>query len=334
MLGDALQRLRSLPTASVDTVITSPPYFRLRNYGEDDQLGLEGTVTEFVDRLVAICEEAGRVLKPSGGLWLNLGDSYSTHDRYGAAPKSLLMVPERVALALTASGFTLRSKIIWSKPNPMPTSVTDRFTCSYEVIYFLVRSRSYFFDLDAIREPHKSRRKGLTTAPASTTPKVGPTKYGGPNRDWAGPLTGDNSGLAKARAEGRAGHPLGRTPHDVWTIPTGGFRGAHFATFPERLLTRPILAGCPARTCAACGAPWHQSSGIPTAPSCGCGTASFERGLILDPFMGSGTTALAAQRHGRDWLGIELNPEYRTLAIDRIAGAPRRAEPDPLADAA
>ena len=150
-------------------------------------------------------------------------------------------------------------------------------------------------------------------------------KYESADRSWAGPLAGKNDGLAKARAEGRAGHRLGKNPGDVWTIPTGTFKGAHFATFPERLIHRPILATCPARTCDRCGAPWAQSQGIATVPSCSCGIRTFTPGIVLDPFMGAGTTAVAAVRHGRDWVGIELNPEYRDLALTRIAAAVRES---------
>jgi len=321
LLGDALEQLRSVPDCSVDCVVTSPPFFRLRNYQMARQLGLEATVEEFVDRLVAVCDEIARVLKPTGSCFLNLGDSYSRHQRFGALPKSLLLVPERVALRLVEHGWIIRNRICWSKPNPMPSSVTDRLSCTHETIYFLVRSRSYYFDLDAIREPHSTARRGLTAAPRLATTRTGPGKYAGSDRRWAGPLAGSNSGLARARAEGRAGHRLGKNPGDVWRVATAGFRGAHFATFPERLIVRPILAGCPARSCGSCGAPWQHAAGKPIAPSCSCGSSIFQRGLVLDPFLGAGTTAVVAQAHGRDWLGIELNPAYRTLAIDRITAS-------------
>lgn len=319
LLGDALDALRSLPTASVDTVVTSPPFFLLRDYGEAGQLGLEANVTAFVASLVAVCDEISRVLKPTGSFWLNLGDSYSRHDRFGAPSKSLLLAPERVALALVERGWVLRNKVIWAKPNPMPTSVGDRLSCTHEFVYCFVCSRTYHYDLDAIREPHKTARRGLTAVPESATTRTGPSKYEGPNREWAGPLAGKNDGLAKARSEGRAGHRNGKNPGDVWQVPTAGYRGAHFATFPERLIVRPILAGCPARTCTTCGAPWRQSAGKPVAPSCTCGSGAFQRGLVLDPFMGAGTTAVVAQAHDRDWLGVELSSAYRTLALDRIA---------------
>lgn len=319
LLGDALATLRSMPNDSVDMVLTSPPYYRLRNYQAVGQLGLEDTVDEFVHRLTEVCDEVHRVLKSTGTFWLNLGDSFSRHPRYGAAPKSLLLAPERVALALVQRGWVLRNRVTWSKPNAMPSSVTDRLSCTYEVIYFFAKARSYFFDLDAIRVPHKSTPRGLTTPPAMSDAVVRTGKYDSADRSWAGPLAGNNAGLAKARAEGRAGHRLGKNPGDVWHVPTGGFKGAHFATFPERLITRPILAGCPARTCATCGVPWHQSAGTPTGPTCTCTSRTFKPGVVLDPYVGSGTTAVAATRLSRDWVGIELNATYRALALDRIA---------------
>lgn len=319
VLGDALAVLRTLPDDSVDTVITSPPFYLLRDYSVAGQIGLEATVGEFVDRLTAVCDEIHRVLKTTSTFWLNLGDSFSRHPKFGAPAKSLVLAPERVALALIDRGWVLRNKVMWAKPNPMPSSVVDRLTCTHEFIYCFSKARSYFYDLDAIRVPHKTGARGLTARSGSATTRTGSGKYESADRSWAGPLAGSNDGLAKARSEGRAGHRLGKNPGDVWTVPTGGYRGAHFATFPERLITRPILAGCPARTCAACGAPWHQSAGIPTGPSCTCGTRTFTHGVLLDPFMGAGTTAVAATRLGRDWVGIELNARYRALALDRIA---------------
>jgi DNA modification methylase len=145
-------------------------------------------------------------------------------------------------------------------------------------------------------------------------------KYDAPRPSWAGPLAGNNSGLARARAEGRAGHRDGKNPGDVWTISTAGFRGAHFAVFPEALVERPLRATCPARVCVRCGRAWTQQRGVAIAPICQCMAASHP-GLVLDPFMGSGTTALVAERLGRDWLGIELNADYRALAQSRLSDA-------------
>lgn len=312
LVGDAATVLATLPSQSIDCVVTSPPYFLLRNYAVADQLGQERTVDAYVSDLVAVMDEVARLLKPTGSLWLNLGDSYSRHGRYGAAAKSLLLAPERVLLELAARGWLVRNKVIWAKPNPMPASVRDRLTCTWEPLYLLVRSPRYFFDLNAIREPHKSHRK-----PALRP--VAPGKYGGKRPAWAGPLAGSNDGLLKIRAAGRAGHPLGKNPGDVWTLATARYRGAHFATFPTHLLTKPLLATCPERTCVACGVPWQQRQ-RGTAAACGC-TAAWQPGIVLDPFMGAGTTAVEAERLGRDWIGVELNPNYAALARERIHAA-------------
>lgn len=321
LLGDAVRQLRRLPDASVDCVITSPPYYRLRNYHEAEQLGLEERVTDYVEQVVRVCDQLSRILKESGSLWLNLGDSYSRNVRHGAAPKSLVLAPERVAIALVERGWILRNKVVWAKPNGMPSSVKDRLTCTHETIYCFARSQRAFYDLDSIRVPHKTVVRGLTARGRSAMTSTGSNggKYSSPDRSWAGPLAGKNDGLTRAHREGRAGHPLGKNPGDVWTIPTGGYRGAHHAVFPERLVLRPLLATCPARTCRRCGAPWRQHAGLPLDPSCTCKTRTFTPGVVVDPFMGAGTTAVAAAQLGLDWVGVELNADYRNLAINRIA---------------
>jgi site-specific DNA-methyltransferase (adenine-specific) len=327
IVGDALGTLRTLPSDSVDCVITSPPYFLLRNYGVEDQIGAETNVKIYVKRIVSVGDEVARVLKPTGAFWLNLGDSYSRHDRYGAAPKSLLLAPERILLELAERGWTVRNKVVWAKPNPMPSSVGDRLSCSWEPLYLLVRSASYFFDLDAIREPHRTTRK-----PARQTPYA---KYGGKRPAWAGPLAGANDGLTRAQAEGRVGHRRGKNPADVWAIATAGFRGAHFATFPPRLVERPILATVPERVCDGCGRPWRRVDDR-VVVDCACRTG-WQAGLVLDPFMGAGTVAIAAEARKRDWLGIELSPASARLADQRIEQA-RARRPDsnvlPAAEAA
>jgi DNA modification methylase len=308
IVADALSGLRRLPSGSVDCAITSPPYFLLRNYGVNEQIGAEADVAGYVQRILAVCDEVSRVLKPAGTFWLNLGDSYSRHDRYGASPKSLLLAPERILIGLAERGWIVRNKIVWAKPNPMPSSVGDRLTCTWEPLYLLVSSEHYFFDLGAIRQPHATTR-----TPALANLKA---KYGGKHPDWAGPLAGANDGLIRAQAEGRVGHPGGKNPGDVWTIATAGFRGAHFAAFPPRLIERPILAGVPQRVCSNCGCAWRQVHGA-LGPTCSCGV-DWRPGLVLDPFMGVGTVAVVAEEHGRDWLGIELNPTYARLAEQRI----------------
>jgi DNA modification methylase len=292
----------------------------LRNYQHGAQIGLEQSVEYWVDEMTTVLRGLKRVLKPTGSLWLNLGDTFSTHERQGARPKSLLLAPERLALALTQDGWVLRSKVIWSKPNPMPTSVRDRLSCTWEVVYFFVLSNAYHFDLDAIRVPHRSRK---------TRVHHQRTAWSVPS-NWRGPSSGSNTGLDRLKAAGLPGHPLGKNPGDVWTIPTAGYRGAHHAVFPEQLARVPLLATCPERVCAACGVPWaRRRPSCVRAPrirsklaelksQCDCKHATTRPGIVLDPFIGSGTTAIAAERLHRDWLGIELNPEFAALATDRI----------------
>lgn len=314
LIGDATEVLATLPEASIDCVVTSPPYYQLRDYGAAGQLGVEASVNGWVEGLRDVCREMARVLKPSGAFWLNLGDSFSRHPRYGAPPKALLLAPERLVLALAADGWLVRNKVIWAKTNPMPSSSRDRLSLTWEALYLLVRSPAYHFDLDAIREPHTSRAP-VPKAERSAEPAA-----------WAGPLAASRGGLAKTKALGRVGHRLGKNPGDVWRIATGGFRGAHFATFPTALVRRPILATCPALVCGHCGRPWGSAAGRSTGPAGpSCGLAATPRpGVVLDPFFGTGTVGVVARDLGRDWLGIELKPEYAQLARERL-GLDRQA---------
>lgn len=318
LVGDVRERLADLPPSSVDTVITSPPYFALRDYGHPEQLGLEADVDAWVKNLVSVCDDVARVLKPTGSLWLNVGDGYSSHPSQGAAKKSLLLGPQRLAIALADAGWAIRNQVIWAKTNPMPSSVGDRLSCTYEVVFLLTRSRRYFFDLDAVRQPLVSQAK--------KRPSAAEYRY---LPDDALPRDAgfdDDRGLNRLKVEGRAGHPLGKNPGDVWWLSTAGYRGAHFATFPVSLIERPLLATCPEKVCARCGAPWEREavtrgSAVPIAgrprPRCECG-AEATPGVVLDPFMGAGTVAIAAETHGREWVGIELNPAYAALAEQRL----------------
>ncbi len=325
-VGDVREILPSFPSGSVDCIITSPPYYRLRNYGAADQLGLEASVTGWVDELRLVLRGLARVLKPTGSLWLNLGDSFSSHESAGAPLKSLLMAPERLALAMIEDGWTIRSKVIWAKTNPMPTSVRDRLACTWEVVYFATRSRHYWFDLDAIRIPHHSAVRSSERAAARGVIAKKP--------DWAGPLAGSNNGLDVLKARGLSGHPLGKNPGDVWRLPTARSGHGHHATFPVDLITKPLLASCPERVCLSCGTPWTRTPatrgralatvGEPK-PACEC-NADWQPGVVLDPFMGSGTVAIAAETHTRDWLGIELNPDFARIAEQRIAEARTRRD--------
>jgi site-specific DNA-methyltransferase (adenine-specific) len=326
LVGDAHDRLRHLPDASVDCLVTSPPYFRLRNYDADGQIGVEQHVDDWVDQVEAISEQVKRVLVPTGTFWLNLGDTYATHPRQGAARKSLLLGPERLLLRLQSDGWIVRNKLVWAKPNPMPISVTDRLACTYEVLYVLVKQPTYFFDLDAIRVPHKT----------SVARHHRPQPKRSSRASWLGPNGLGDNGLAAIKAQGRVGHPLGKNPGDVWTIATGGYRSAHHAIFPLKLAEQMIAAGCPETRCVRCRLPWKRRliralGGTATraalAPTCDCHAPS-EPGLVLDPFIGSGTTGVAAENLGRDWLGVELNPAFAAIARERIAANRMAHAPD------
>jgi site-specific DNA-methyltransferase (adenine-specific) len=343
LLGDATDRLRDLPSNAIDCAVTSPPYFALRDYGAPGQIGLEANVEDWVESLRVVLCDVARVLKPGGSLWLNLGDSFSRHANYGAPPKGMLAAPERLLLALMGDGWIVRGKVIWNKPNGLPNSVADRLNLNYEVVYFLVREPNYFFDLDAIREPHRSRGAKREGGGKAATP------------GWAGPLaSGAQDGLRRARPADQPGHPLGKNPGSVWEIPTYGFRGPHFATFPPRLVRRPILATCPEAICSRCGTPWKRqvtATRVPVGPAsktprprdkqvmrfndrwhtvrhvgelvpCGCGAPTVP-GVVFDPFMGVGTVGLVAEELARDWLGVEISTKYRQLAMKRIEGARR-----------
>lgn len=329
LVGDALRRLKDLPDQSVHCMIGSPPYFGLRNYGVDGQMGLESTPIEFVAALVEVLREVRRVLRDDGTVWLNLGDSFSAHgsgaagkelrhqgdglksrkallSAGGLAKKNLIGIPWRVALALQDDGWYLRSDIIWAKSNPMPESVTDRPTRSHEHIFLLSKSSKYYYDAEAVREPSaecSAARRGR----ADLRQKEGwaEAHHGNPPLG----LSGGRGGANAFRGQGsnrdgengpanRVGRPMKdigvgetRNRRDVWTVATRPFRGAHFAVFPTSLIEPCVLAGCPVG------------------------------GVVLDPFMGAGTTALVAQLHGRNYIGIELNPAYVEMANKRIASA-------------
>jgi site-specific DNA-methyltransferase (adenine-specific) len=248
IVGDALEQLRGLPSQTVDMVLTSPPYFRLRDYHVRGQIGLEAEVDEWVAALRAVAAEVHRVLTPTGSFWLNVADTYSTNARQGAGRKSLLLGPERLALALLEDGWLLRNKIVWQKANPMPTSVTDRLSCTWEALYVFVKQPQYYFNLDALRVPHTSappRRRDRVIRPRG-------------REAWRGPNGDDASGLKAMGAQGRVGHPLGKNPGDVWRIASTGYQGRHRATYPVTLAERAIRAGCPEARCVFCRQPWRQ----------------------------------------------------------------------------
>ena len=310
--------MRRLAPHSVETVVTSPPYFQARRYDAGPgELGHGVHVDDWVEELRVVSREVARVLVPTGSYWLNVGDLYSRHDRFGAPPKSLLLGPERLMRALLTDGWLVRNRVAWVKTAPLPSPVPDRLTCGWEYVLHLVRQQDYFYDLDSIRVPLKTAPR-----PPSQTKR------------WTaglGALSGHRAGLDRMAAEGRHGNPLGRNPTDVWQMPSGRAVEEHRATFPEILVRRPILATTPTHVCTDCGQPWRRSrrrvtfiEGKPQRRplmSCDC-LAPTRPGLVLDPFAGSGTTLKVARDLGRDALGIELNPDYAALARRRAGIEP------------
>jgi len=300
LTGDCREVLQTLEPESVHCVVTSPPYFGLRDYGVAGQIGLEPTPEAFTAELVRVFAEVRRVLRKDGTAWLNLGDSYAnanpgsggkcvlagagramTDARYhankrdisGFKPKDLLGIPWRVAFALQADGWYLRQDIIWSKPNPMPESVTDRCTKAHEYLFLLSKSERYHYDAEAIAEP------SIYAPGKSTEVERAKGYYDG---KWSAPSDGSrNDGSFKAIRETR-------NKRSVWEIATNAYSEAHFATFPPALIEPCILAGCP------------------------------KGGTVLDPFGGAGTTGLVADRLGRNSILIELNPAYAVMAERRI----------------
>jgi DNA modification methylase len=355
--GDALARLRELPSESVHCAVTSPPFYSLRDYGCAGQIGLEPSPEAYVAALVEVFREVRRVLRFDGTLWLNLGDSYGAQGggkaaglyqdkRTGGAtwesprkapngtkPKDLIGIPWLVAFALRADGWYLRSEIIWHKSNPMPESVTDRPTCAHEKLFLLAKSPRYFYDAEAIKEP---------------------STYPDDNRKARASI--DQKRMPSASVAGiRPGSAIypSRNKRNVWTITSAPYRGAHFATYPPALVEPCILAGTSERgVCRRCGAPHvrvvennivgrkdfdrvdhgnFDARGLRSScghadkntvgwrASCSC-RAALVPAAVLDPFAGAGTTGLVAERLGRDAVLIELNEAYATMARDRIAG--------------
>lgn len=308
--GDALEQLRALPDGLARCCITSPPYWGLRDYQHAEQLGLEPTPEAYVARLVEVLREVRRVLAEDGTLWLNLGDSYAQNggpgwqgkngqraDRrftavrdtvpmrevgrrapYGLKPKDMIGLPWRVAFALQADGWWLRSDIIWAKLNPTPESVEDRPTKAHEYLFLLARSRRYYYDGAAIAEPAIEAKSGNRTRAYPGAPGARPDDHRASGVPWSG---------------------KDRNRRTVWTAAGQPFHEAHFATIPEAIATPCVLAG------------------------------SALGDVVLDPFTGSGTTGVVALRHGRRFVGLELNPEYVAMARRRIAG-PLFSEPERL----
>lgn len=319
MTGDSREVIRTLPDKQFHTCVTSPPYFGLRDYGHDDQMGLEETPEKYVAAMVELFREVRRVLRDDGTVWLNLGDSYAGGGRGGNGdnitgrgknasqcshfvpadlkPKDLMGIPWRVAFALQSDGWCLRQDIIWAKPNPMPESVRDRCTKAHEYIFLLSKSPKYYYDHEAIKEPAsylqpnspesiKSPHGQGFTRRAKGNRKTfrGGGKYTD-NQSFDNTMKVENDSVGNEPNES-----LTRNKRSVWTVSTKPFSEAHFATFPPELIEPCILAGCP------------------------------EGGEVLDPFGGAGTTGLVSQQNRRNCTLIEVNPDYVKLAEKRIKG--------------
>jgi DNA modification methylase len=320
LCGDAAAQLQTLAAQSVDVCVTSPPYFGLRSYDTDGQIGLEQTPGEYIARLVAVFREVGRVLRDDGTVWVVIGDSYSRDDNYGGSTggkhvktlhgstdigkrrtdtglpsKNLVGIPWRLAFALQDDGWYLRSDIIWQKPNALPESVKDRCTKSHEYIFMLSKKPRYYFDAAAIAEPAAEstikrisqdieHQKGSTRQPGKTNGpmKAAALRYGGKK------YTENPDVFYRTKSGSVYNYKPLRNKRDVWTVSTAIFKGAHFATYPPDLIRPCILAG------------------------------SRPGGTVLDPFCGSGTTGLVALAAGRKFVGIDINPEYCKIAEQRI----------------
>lgn len=308
--GDCRSTLATLPAETIHCCVTSPPYFGLRDYGKDGQIGLEQTPDQYVAEMVKVFREVHRVLREDGTLWLNLGDSYSRaqesnvpqtknprvdfpiHTKAGSSdgfvgrgdrpgsrtsslpPKNLIGIPWRVAFALQEDGWYLRQDIIWAKSNPMPESVQDRCTRSHEYIFQLSKSPKYYYDSEAIKEDAVSTDRKKWTDGGSDKQRGHGRRHAGFNGRYAEQVM-------------QEGAPSKRNKRDVWTVGVHPYKGAHFATFPPKLIEPCILAGCP------------------------------QGGTVLDPFGGSGTTGMVANQHGRNAVLCELNPAYIELARER-----------------
>jgi len=326
LCGDVLQQLKTLPADYIDTVITSPPYYFLRDYGWSGQWGQEKTYQEYLEHLWSFMDEVHRVLKPTGTVWINLGDTYGD--------KCLLLIPSRFAIGCIERGWLLRNDLIWGKSNAMPESATDRFSRKYEHFFLFAKQDGYFFDLDGIREQHTTPIRNNDIAEKRKRAKEQGQQYAAP------------SGLCAFNA-------LGKNPGDVsdfWDIPTQPSSEKHYATFGTKLIDKPIVAGCPEYICNKCGTIRKKivSIGgfIPTGGSrtkdtpgisdeqkengtgyffrkfegysdCNCGFG-FHPGIVLDPFCGTGTTIARSKELGRHYLGIEGNQDYIDIANKRL----------------
>ena len=356
IIGDCIEGMKTLPDGCVQTCITSPPYFGLRDYqGGEAEIGQEDTVDGYAQNVVKVFREVRRILRDDGTLWLNLGDSYMSakncspppqtvggqrgmpsdfvpgnrKDQKGLKTKDLIGIPWRVAFALQADGWYLRQDIIWNKPNPMPESVEDRCTKAHEYIFLLSKKPKYYYDHEAVKEPARNwgTRDRSEMRDGTTDPKL---KHNGlQGKEWEE-------------------NPM-KNKRSVWTVNTKGYKGAHFAVYPEELIKPCVLAGTSEHGCCAkCGKPYHRviekvgdfqrrwstnnAEGSPYnkqsskqniyemvgwSVECDCNDKIVPC-TVFDPFTGSGTTAVVALKHGRNFIGTELNPDYAKIAEGRI----------------
>ena len=291
-IGDNLFHLTNIPDNSVDMCVTSPPYYNLRDYKNSGQIGAENTVKDFVENLCKVFDEIHRILKPTGSCWVNIGDTYDK--------KRLLQVPSRFEIAMCDRGWHLRNEIIWSKPNPQPISSKDRFWGNHEKFFWFVKDvKKYYFNRDAILVPQAeiSIRRMFSKNNMSKRKDFNATSKEG----FAISSDSQDKHYARMREEMgidkefnyeeliKSGKCPTRPEFDTWNIPSVTYKGAHFAVYPPELIEKPILSCCP------------------------------EQGIVIDPFMGSGTTGEVAKLNNRKYIGLELNPEYAILANERIS---------------
>ena len=291
-VGDNIFHLTNIPDNSVDMCVTSPPYYNLRDYKNSGQIGAENTVRDFVDNLVEVFDEIHRILKPTGSCWVNIGDTYDK--------KRLLQVPSRFEIAMCDRGWHLRNEIIWSKPNPQPISSKDRFWGNHEKFFWFVKDvKKYYFNRDAILVPQAeiSIRRMFSKNNMSKRKDFNATSKEG----FAISSNSQDKHYARMREEMgidkefnydeliKSGKCPTRPEFDTWNVPSVTYKGAHFAVYPPELIEKPILSCCP------------------------------EQGIVIDPFMGSGTTGEVAKLNNRRYIGLELNPEYAILANERIS---------------
>ena len=284
-VGDNLFHLTNIPDNSVDMCVTSPPYYNLRDYKNSGQIGAENTVKDFVENLCKVFDEIHRILKPTGSCWVNIGDTYDK--------KRLLQVPSRFEIAMCDRGWHLRNEIIWSKPNPQPISSKDRFWGNHEKFFWFVKDvKKYYFNRDAILVPRMFSKNNMDKRKDFNASSKEGFAISSNSQDKHYARMREEMGIDKEfnyEELIKSGKCPTRPEFDTWNVPSVTYKGAHFAVYPPELIEKPILSCCP------------------------------EQGIVIDPFMGSGTTGEVAKLNNRRYIGLELNPEYAILANERIS---------------